>query len=133
MTTIELTKTESQHQYNLAVTRSAGSCESCGRPAQSVHHRLSRDRLGVTVVANLLVLCGTDVTAGCHGLAHSGYHGQATGLSLPFGTDPTVLPYFRTIDRTWRIPRHDHLEHVNTQTAIELLTLHRAIRTGLNG
>lgn len=76
----------------LIAQRSAGACEVCGRPADSIHHRNKQGRLWTP--GNLLALCG-DGTRYCHGWieAHPQY-AMLLGLWVPRSQDPLTVPAY---------------------------------------
>lgn len=76
----------------LVNARSAGACEVCGRPADSIHHRNKQGR--VWTPENLLALCG-DGTRYCHGWieAHP-TDAMLLGLWVPRSIDPATVPAY---------------------------------------
>lgn len=117
---------------NLIAERSQGVCEACGvLPAQQIHHRLYKSRLGVGNPANGLHVCGVGGTDGCHAVAHAGHIGESLGWAIRSGHDPLLVPVFRKSDRTWR--RFDDAggsEVIPPLDAVEYLELIGAMRSG---
>lgn len=82
--------------------RSERTCEVCGRPGESVHHRMKQGRPWEP--GNLLMLCG-DGTRRCHGwIENQPTYAKALGLWLPRGADWSTAPAYikpRLFTRGW--------------------------------
>lgn len=73
--------------------RSVGLCEGCElRAATDAHHRLYRSRGGLHLIENLLHLCGSGNSSGCHGIAHSGKEGEDLGWAIRSGGNALLVP-----------------------------------------
>lgn len=84
-----------QSARNAVVDRSGGVCEGCGESrATNIHHRKYRSRGGTHEVHNLVALCGSGNTSGCHGRAHSG-EGKDLGWAVPSWAHPEFWPAYR--------------------------------------
>jgi len=84
----------------LIETRSDGTCEGCGQaPATDMHHRKYRSRGGTHAIDNILHLCGSGNTSGCHGRAHTA-EGTELGWSVQSWDDEQHIPVsYRGVDR----------------------------------
>ncbi len=73
-------------------TRSGGLCERCGRPAESVHHRVKEGQGGRWCGSNCVEACG-DGTRGCHGWAeHEPNAAHAEGWHVRWWENPAKVP-----------------------------------------
>jgi hypothetical protein len=82
--------------------RSQRTCEVCGRPAHTVHHRVKRGQGGTWDPANLLSVCG-DGTRFCHGWIEANpAHAMTLGLWVRSGTDPSTVPAYLHPHSWWR-------------------------------
>lgn len=82
----------------------------------SLQHRLARGaggRVGggLNTAANLILLCGSATSPGCHNLVENTGPGRAEAYQLGFAirgeiTDPAVTPIFRHLAE-WVVPSTD--------------------------
>lgn len=113
--------------------RSGGVCEACGvNEATEAHHRQFKSRGGPGTLSNALHLCGWGNHTGCHGVAHSGQRGEATGWAIRSRHNPELVPYFRLFDSTWwRFTEGQEPKQIPAADAVEYMHLIGAIKTGL--
>lgn len=82
----------------LVDARDEGVCVSCGARATNRHHRRFKGMGGSSLpdtdsAQNLVTLCGSGNTSGCHGRAHQdNAWALAWGYRVPEGTDPLTVP-----------------------------------------
>lgn len=84
----------------LVLERDGYACARCGRSLAgnyySLHHRLPRSRGGQHTAENLVTMCGSGTSPGCHGDVES--HRQLAteqGWLLHSGADPACSPVLR--------------------------------------
>lgn len=91
----------------LVLARDGYACARCRQLLQgsyySLHHRLPRGRGGTHTAENLVTLCGSGTSPGCHNDVES-HRAQATidGWLIPSGFDPVNYAICR--DGTWTQP-----------------------------
>lgn len=74
--------------------RAAGRCEVCGRPGESIHHRVKQGQGGLWEPSNTVRLCG-DGTRRCHGwIEQHPNHAKALGLWLHSRATPADWPMY---------------------------------------
>ena len=94
--------------------RDGGRCQRCARfigsGARSMHDRRPRGMGGskyANTAANLILVCGTGTSAGCHSIIEgSRTQAERYGFLVRQGHDPATKPVFRYL-RTWAIPTED--------------------------
>jgi hypothetical protein len=79
----------------LVYKRDAWCCVRCGLfvmgEPHNVHHRIRRSQLGPDSPENLILLCGSGNTTGCHGWVHGHVKdAQEHGWLLESGSDPAA-------------------------------------------
>lgn len=87
---------------HLVIERDQRACACCGRPIGSgpwsMQHRLARGAGGtsnplINAPSNLIVLCGSATSPGCHRDAESrGAESHDAGFWLHHGQDPATVP-----------------------------------------
>src|SRR6476646_5527095 len=85
----------------LVLARDGYACCRCGKSLQgdyySLHHRLPRGRGGTHTAENLVTVCGSGTSPGCHQTIES-YRTRATmdGWLVPSGCDPAHYAIVRS-------------------------------------
>lgn len=90
----------------VAESRDDGMCRRCGRPGESIHHRIPRGMGGsrdpkINSPANLVLVCGHG-TAGCHGHIES-HRSEAylSGWLVHRTEDPESIPLLDLAGVAW--------------------------------